>query len=206
MGIREFSGHWFALGQTRNEASRVLDILMTVLNAKDGYTALHCRRVGHLARLVALELEMTDDEIRITSIAALYHDVGKVGIENAVLNKPGHLDAQERGYICTHPTVGMELLHNFLPGKRIGLVIEQHHENQDGSGYPRGLKGDRIFPEADVLRVCDVYDALISDRPYRPAFSPAAAFEIISDGIGTAFEPAVSEALVRVTAKLPTSI
>ena len=182
--------------------SPVLDALMDILDAKDRYTAAHCRRVRGLSQLVALKLDLEPPQVRTTLLAALYHDIGKLGIVNSVLNKPGRLDENDMRLMMTHPTVGRELVDNSLAVYRAALVIEQHHESWDGSGYPWGLSGTEILPEARVLKVCDVYDALITDRPYRKAFSHVEAVAIITAGMGTEFEMDAARALLEVTGQL----
>ncbi len=179
-----------------------LDALMRLLHAKDGYTVSHCRRVSKLSRLVASTIGLEASGVHTAMVAALYHDIGKLGIVNSVLTKPGQLSPSEWRSITTHPTIGCELLESFLTVRRAAVVIQQHHESWDGSGYPFGLRQQEILPEARVLRVCDVYDALVSDRPYRPAYTPSEAVEIITDGIGTQFEPNAAEALLSLAAEL----
>ncbi len=176
-----------------------LDALMQILDAKDGYTALHCRRVRELSQLVSLKMDWPPLMVRTTMLAAYYHDIGKLGICNCVLNKPGRLTDPEMESVQTHPTVGRELIESFLIVQRAALVIEQHHESWDGSGYPHGIAGDTILPEARILRVCDVYDALVTDRPYRQGYAHDEAAQIIREGAGVEFEPQVAEALLRVT-------
>lgn len=196
------SHFWGRPAQAPGDYSGVLDALMNILDAKDGYTASHCRRVQGLTQLVALQMDLNSHRVRTALLAALYHDVGKLGMANSLLSKPGSLSRHERRLIMTHPTVGRELVDNSLAMHRAALAIEQHHESWDGSGYPWGLKQEQILPEARVLRVCDVYDALTSDRPYRRAFSHADALDIITAGIGTEFEPDAARALLAITAQL----
>ena len=179
-----------------------LDALMQILDAKDGYTALHCRRVRELAQLVAVKMDWQPLMVRTTMLAAYYHDIGKLGICNGVLNKPGRLSPAEREAMQTHPTVGRELIESFLIVQRAAVVIEQHHESWDGSGYPHGAAEDNILPEARILRVCDVYDALVTDRPYRQGYAHDEAAQIIREGIGTEFEPQAAETLLCVTQQL----
>ena len=150
---------------------RELDTLMRILHAKDDYTARHCQQVCDLSIRLGSHLQLTSRELERTALAALYHDVGKVGITGQVLNKPANLTTHEWRAIRTHPIIGEELVCSLCPGERMPAIIQQHHEAWNGQGYPNGLAGDDILLEARILHICDVYDALVSDRPYRSAYS-----------------------------------
>ncbi len=200
--VRNTSHTWDTQFLAAGDYIPALDALMQVLHAKDSYTASHCRRVRRLAESVSLKVGLDPLPVRTAMLAGLYHDIGKLGIVNSVLAKPGRLTASEWRSITAHPTIGRELLESFLSVQRAALVIQQHHESWDGSGYPLGLQEEEILPEARVLRVCDVYDALLSDRPYRPAYAHSQAVEIIANGIGTEFEPEAAEALLTITDEL----
>ena len=179
-----------------------LDMLMEILNAKDNYTATHCQRAGMLTQLVAVKVGLEPVQVRTAMLAALYHDIGKIGVVNSILNKPGRLTGHEMRLVTAHPTVGRELLESFMMSQRAAVVIQQHHEAWDGSGYPLGLRGEEIFPEARVLHVCDVYDALISDRPYRAAYSHNDALDIIRAGVRAEYDPDAASVLLEVSEQL----
>ena len=133
-------------------------------------------------------------------LAALMHDIGKIGIPDAILHKPGALDEQEWALMRKHPQTGYDILQN-IPYLAPSLdAILHHHEKYNGKGYPAGLSGNAISLSARILAVVDVYDALTSNRPYRPAFSPERAFEMIRGEAGQQFDPEVVQALVRIPA------
>ena len=177
-------------------------MLMEILDAKDNYTAAHCQRAGMLTQLVAVKVGLEPVQVRTAMLAALYHDIGKIGVTNSILNKPGRLSDYEMHLITAHPTVGRELLESFMMAQRAAEVIQQHHESWDGSGYPLGLRGEEIFPEARVLHVCDVYDALVNDRPYRKAYSHQDALDIIRAGMKTEYDPDAAAVLLEVPEQL----
>jgi len=193
---------WDSPDLPQDDRAPALDTLMEILNAKDNYTASHCRRVSMLTQLVAAKIGLEAAQTRTAMLAALYHDIGKIGVTNYILNKPGRLSGSEMSLITAHPTVGRELLESFIVAERAALVIQQHHEAWDGSGYPRGLRGEEILPEARVLHVCDVYDALISHRPYRKAYSPNDALDVIRAGMGSDYDPEVGPVLLELSAEL----
>lgn len=179
--------------------NRELDTLMRVLHAKDDYTARHCHQVKDLSVTLGKHLRLTSEQMDRTALAALYHDVGKVGITRQVLNKPARLNRHEWRSIRTHPIIGRELVGSLFSADRLPRIIQQHHEAWDGSGYPDGLAGDDILLEAQILHICDVYDALISRRPYRPPYSRRQALRIIEDGKGSDFSPAIVDEFIDLT-------
>lgn len=186
-------------GDPSSPGHRELDTLMRVLHAKDDYTARHCHQVRDLSVQLGRHLELTPAELDRTAVAALYHDIGKVGITRQVLNKPEGLNSDEWRAIRTHPVIGEELVGSLFAADRVATIIRQHHEAWDGSGYPGGLVGDSILLEAQILHICDVYDALVSDRPYRSAYSHRQALRIIEEGIGSDFCPDIADAFFELT-------
>ncbi|MFO7947985.1 MAG: HD-GYP domain-containing protein [Armatimonadota bacterium] len=174
-----------------------LPTLMNVLQAKDDYTARHCKRVMQLTVMLCEDLQVDRRVARRSEMAALYHDIGKLGVTSDILNKPGRLEEKEWETIYAHPILGGEILSSVAECDRVAAIIRQHHEDWDGTGYPLGLQGDHIALEARLLHVCDVYDALTSDRPYRPAYSHKHAISLIRDGAGREFDPEVAHAFIR---------
>ena len=160
----------------------------------------HGVRTAILAAALARRLGLDAGTVRRLRLAALLHDIGKVGVPGAVLRKPGPLTDEEWAAVRRHPEVGAEIVAR-VPGLTpVAEIILAHHERWDGSGYPRGLKGEEIPVEARILAVADVYDALRSDRPYRPAWSEEEALSYIRAQSGRLFDPRVVEALEEVTA------
>ena len=176
--------------------------LMLDLAAKDSSTEAHTRRVATLACAVGEELKLPLATLRHLAIGGLLHDMGKLRVPDGILCKPGPLDAAEFATVKRHPQDGARLLADlggFAPGV-LDLVLD-HHERLDGGGYPRGLDAGRIGVATRVLTVCDVYDALVSHRVYRPAFSREHALEILRAERGAAFDPDCVAALERVLAR-----
>ena len=175
--------------------------LMVDLAVKDCSTEEHTRRVAMLACAVGEELRLPPATLRHLAIGGMLHDMGKLRVDPAILGKPGALDAEEFAAIKRHPEDGARLLGDlggFAP-EVLDLVLD-HHERLDGKGYPRGLSGARIGLATRVLTVCDVYDALVSDRVYRAAWSRERALGLLREESGTAFDPLCVAALERVLA------
>jgi HD-GYP domain-containing protein (c-di-GMP phosphodiesterase class II) len=173
--------------------------LMLRLAEKDAYTEGHTRRVGLRAVQVAEALELSPRRLRNLAMGGLLHDMGKLSVPDTILQKPGPLTAEEYAVIRSHPEWGEQLLAE-LGGFSSGVrrLVLDHHERLDGDGYPRGLSGDEIGLETRILTVCDVYDALISTRVYRAAWSEEAALALLREESGTAFDPHCVTALEAV--------
>ncbi len=183
-------------GRSRNRQRRqqatldgVVASLFSLLAARDPAIAGHCRRVGRLASRFARELRLPPETQRMLDRAGQLHDLGKLGIPESILNKPDRLTAEEFRVVRQHAMLGHRAL-CAIPGFQSLLpAILHHHENWDGSGYPAGLAGERIPLPARVLRIVDSFDALTSERPYRPAMALDTAVEIIARESGTSFDP-----------------
>jgi HD-GYP domain-containing protein (c-di-GMP phosphodiesterase class II) len=177
-------------------------LLGDVIEADDEYTGSHSRDVVGLSIAVAEELELPAHQHREVEFAALLHDIGKIKIPSAVVNKPGSLTPEERTLIETHTLEGERLLARVggLLG-RVGVVVRSCHERWDGAGYPDGLAGDAIPLAARIVACCDAYNAMTTDRPYRPALGLDEALGEIARGNGTQFDPEVGAALIRVVTR-----
>ncbi len=186
------------LQQLRSGFAEPVVALSAALEARDGYTLGHGERVAALAVLIGQEMRVTPRQLRAIAAGSLLHDVGKIGIPDAVLHKPAGLSDDEYAVIKEHPARGSEMLRNHFDQKVEANVIRYHHERWDGLGYPEGLSGTSIPLEARIAAVADVYDALRSNRSYRPAFSRDNAVPIILDGLGSHFDPDCVDAFVRV--------
>jgi diguanylate cyclase (GGDEF)-like protein len=179
----------------------ILDIIYgfaRAIEAKDSYTGSHVEYTAKIAKSIAQELKLPKNEIEDIEHAAVLHDLGKVGIDGNILSKKGVLTPKERKIIQAHPSIAVGILRDIhsLRGAVPGVLY--HHERFDGTGYPLGLKGDEIPLSARIIAVADVYQALISDRPYRKAYSKDKAIEIIKKESGSHFDPRV----VRIFLKL----
>lgn len=166
---------------------------------KDEDTAIHIDRMSNYCAIIARELHLPPGEVEVILNASPMHDVGKIGIADAILLKPGKLDNDEWDIMKQHTTMGGRILSGsssdlLLAGEVIAL---SHHEKWDGSGYPKGLAGEDIPLFGRICAVADVFDALISERPYKKAFSNEKAYEILREGRGTQFDPKVLDAFFK---------
>jgi HD-GYP domain-containing protein (c-di-GMP phosphodiesterase class II) len=176
------------------------ETLAEALDARDSYTAGHGIRVRDYAHAIAQELGYPADELESLRIAAQLHDIGKIGIPDSILLKAGPLTGEEFALIKLHPQIGRRILEKAQTLRPTLPVVELHHENFDGSGYPYGLAGERTPLCARIVRVADSFDAMTTDRAYRPAFAPAAAVREIQKCSGRQYDPQVVEAFVRLFA------
>jgi HD-GYP domain-containing protein (c-di-GMP phosphodiesterase class II) len=170
-----------------------------MIQVDDAYTGEHSRDVVNLVLEVSERLSLGPDELRIAEFTALLHDVGKVKLPAAIINKPGPLDPDERALIDTHTIIGERMLEPIggLLG-RVGRIVRSCHERWDGTGYPDGLAGQEIPLVARIVSACDTWSAMTTDRPYRPALSRDEAAAELVRGTATQLDPAVIEVLVDV--------
>lgn len=176
----------------------VIDVIANMVGLHDPYTYGHQRRVAQLASTIAREMGLSEQEIRDIELAAVVHDVGKLAVPAAILGKKGPLDTEERGLVQQHVTAGHVLLDSPYVDDRVSVLVYQHHERCDGSGYPRGLTCDEILTGAKILAVSDVVEAMSLDRPYRHGLGIEAALEEVRRGSGTAYDPDVVRACLAV--------
>jgi HD-GYP domain-containing protein (c-di-GMP phosphodiesterase class II) len=173
--------------------------LTVTLADKDEYTERHTRRVALRAVQVGDQLGLSRSRLRTLAIAGLVHDIGKLSVPDAILKKPGPLTDDEYAAVQEHAERGYKLLGELGGfGDAVRSVVRDHHERLDGCGYPRGLSGDEVTLDARILAVCDVYDALISKRVYRDAWTEDDALALLRNEAGTAFDERCVEALARV--------
>jgi putative nucleotidyltransferase with HDIG domain len=176
-----------------------IETLAMAIDAKDDVTHSHVRRVQAYAVGLARALSITDDEtIKAIEAAALLHDTGKLAVPERILNKPGKLTASEFEKMKLHVDVGADILSLVDFPYPVVPIVRCHHENWDGSGYPRGVRGEEIPIGARILSVVDCFDALTSDRPYRPRMSDKEALDILRERRGTMYDPNVVDMFVRV--------
>jgi putative nucleotidyltransferase with HDIG domain len=203
--IREFVESFHrvtaAARQNRTNLQRAyvefVESMASALDARDHYTAGHSRRVSELSCAIAREMNVAKGDIEIIRIGALLHDIGKIGIADTVLQKPGKLTAEEYALIQEHPTIGRKILEGVNGFQPYLPAVELHHENWDGSGYPVGLRGEAVPLAARIVHVADVYDALTSDRPYRSGMSHEQAVGLIGPLSGIQFDPAIVSAFLK---------
>lgn len=173
--------------------------LATAVDARSPGMEHHSRNVAALAVLLARELDLDERSAALVEVAALVHDVGKIGIPDRILNKRGQLTAEESAIVRDHSVLGERVLRSTRLTEVLPWV-RHHHEHWDGSGYPDGLAGEAIPMEARILGVCDAYDAMTSERLLRPAMSKSAALQEIDLGLGSQFDPALGEVFLRMAA------
>lgn len=178
--------------------------LAKAIEFRDYGTGLHVVRMARFAGLIAEGLYLSDDEVRMLELAAPLHDIGNIGVPDAILLKPGRLTEEEFAIMRKHPQIGFEILRDSQSRfVQLGAVVARHHhERWDGSGYPDGLRGEEIPITARIVGLADVFDALISERPYKPAWSHDQAVAYVRENSGTLFDPACVEALFRDMAQL----
>lgn len=176
--------------------------LSDAIEIRDSYTAGHSQQIALYCLAVAEELGVKEEEQELLHFAALLHDIGKIGVSDAILRKPGGLSAQELAEMREHCAIGARLAKRVEKLRPVVPIIYHHHERYDGTGYPDGLKGEAIPLLAQVLAVADALGAMTSDRPYRQAFSIERALDEIRKGSGSQFDPVVVEALFRAMARL----
>ncbi len=182
-----------------------VESLAYAIDAKDAVTHNHIRRVQQCALVLARRIGLTDElQLKALEAAALLHDIGKLAVPEHILNKPGKLTPAEFERMKTHAAVGAEILSQVAFPYPVVPIVRHHHESWDGTGYPDGLKGTAIPIGARILSVIDCYDALTSDRPYRRALAPAAAFEIIRTRRGTMYDPMLVDAFEEIYLTLET--
>jgi HD-GYP domain-containing protein (c-di-GMP phosphodiesterase class II) len=174
--------------------------LASLLDLRDGYTGQHSGTVVALCEQVARRVGVTGDELEHLRIAAHLHDLGKIGVPDEILHKPGPLNDTEWAIMREHPVWGARALET-IPGFRdAARAVRHHHERWDGGGYPDGLAGEKIPIGARVIAVCDAYEAMTSTRPYRPALAEPLARERIVAGTGSQFDPAAAWGLLEAVA------
>jgi PAS domain S-box-containing protein/putative nucleotidyltransferase with HDIG domain len=198
--------------RTEKELQRSLERLQTTLEEtvyalaaaaemRDPYTAGHQKRVAELATSMAAAMRLGEQQTRGLRMAGLIHDVGKIRIPAEILSKPARLTETEWSLVKTHPQAGYDILKSIEFPWPVAQIVLQHHERVDGSGYPQGLTCEETLPEARILAVADVVEAMASHRPYRPAFPLEEALREISQNRGALYEPDAVDACLNVIAE-----
>src|SRR5436305_828151 len=182
--------------EMREQTRAIVEAMADAVDLRDPYTGGHSRRVTGLTEQLLYALEKEGPEVRLVVAAARVHDIGKIAIPDAVLMKPGAFTEEERRIMEAHPVKGAELLRKYPDFARGADIVRHHHEAWDGSGYPDGLRGAEIPFGARVIAVADSYDAMTSDRPYRPGMSPQRAAAILREGRNRQWDPLVVNAFV----------
>ncbi len=183
--------------EERNRATflRTLESLATALEARDDYTRGHSQRVCDLSVMIGSNLGLLPDALEELRIGTILHDIGKIGVPDAILNKPGRLTDEEFNFMRTHPVIGYEICRPLMLSDGVLMIIRNHHEKLDGSGYPDGLKGGELPLSLRIVCVADAFDAMSSRRPYRGVMDMGHVMGELSKGAGIQFDSVVVEAL-----------
>jgi len=187
-----------SLEQLRRAMQTTIQVLVMAVEMKDPYTAGHQRRMTDLARTMATEMGLPPEKIEGLRMAGIIHDIGKITLPTEILSKPTKLSAIELSLIREHVRLGYDILKDVESAWPLAEIVLQHHERMDGSGYPRGLKGEEILIEARILAVADVVEAMASHRPYRAALGLDAAMEEIEKNRGFLYDSHVVDTCLRV--------
>ncbi len=175
----------------RDSILGTMKALALALEAKDPYTAGHSERVRQMAARLAQRLGMSDDEIQHISNGCILHDIGKIGINREILNKPGKLDHEEMEVVRQHPRLGHAIVLPLALNPAVSSIVRQHHEHFNGNGYPDGLAGEEIPQAVRVVAICDAFDAMTTDRPYRNSLPNKEAYNRLQEAAGTQFDPSL---------------
>ncbi|MEW6006957.1 MAG: HD-GYP domain-containing protein [bacterium] len=168
------------------------------IDDKTSYTKEHSNKVRRYAEAIGTRLYLSEDEMRTLSVASILHDIGKQDIDPNILNKPGPLTSEEYNLVKTHSAKGASVLRSIDMLKSATGAVHHHHERYDGYGYPSGLKGEEIPYLARILAVADAFDAMTSERPYKPKKSIHEAIIELQDNSGTQFDPEITDAFIHV--------
>ncbi len=187
-----------SIDSLRKSLGATIRAMSATVEARDPYTAGHQRRVADLARAIATEMKLSRDQIDGIRLAGMIHDLGKISVPSEILTKPTRLTKLELELIRTHSEAGYNILKDIEFPWPIARIVLEHHERIDGSGYPKGLKGEEILLESKIISIADVVEAISSNRPYRPAFGIEPALEEIAKNSGILYDAKASEACLKI--------
>ena len=188
------------------ELDKLVDVLITTLDARDPYTYSHSWRVAELSTMIAKNMNFSKEKIDIIHLAARLHDIGKIGVPDRLLTKPGKLTKRETFFFQTHPVIGYNIARRIKIFKDISKFILYHHERFDGLGYPEGVKGKNIPLDSRIMAVADTFDAITSNRPYRKRTSMKKAFYEINKHSGNQFDPLIVQHFNEIFDSIPKTI
>jgi putative nucleotidyltransferase with HDIG domain len=183
--------------EMKQQYFETIKTLSNALDAKDNYTNGHSLRVAAISEAIAKNMQMTTAQVETIKTAALLHDIGKIGIPDAIINKPGRLEMSEIYEIRRHPEIGEQILKDVRALKGIAKIVKHHHERYDGNGYPDSLRGDQIPIESAIIAVADAFDAMTSNRIYRMALTEEWAMNVIQGEKGLQFHPEVVDVFLK---------
>ncbi|MBI5178768.1 MAG: HD domain-containing protein [Nitrospinae bacterium] len=183
----------------------LLIALSSLMELRDAYTEGHCARVRNLVAMIGERLGLSKRQVEDVIIAATLHDIGKLGVPDAILHKPGRLTEDEFSFIKRHVIFGSSALTSIHRFRDVINMVKHHHEAYDGGGYPDGLKGEMIPLGSRIIAVIDAYDAMTSERAYRHSYTPEMAMAILAEGTGRQFDPEVVDIFVKLLKERPVS-
>jgi len=189
------------LSKLRKTLGATIQAMALIVETRDPYTAGHQQRVADLARAIATEMGLSEDQIDGIRMAGVIHDLGKIAEPAEILSKPGRLTEIEFSLIKTHPQVGYDILKQIEFAWPVDMIVLQHHERINGSGYPKGLSGNKILIESRIMAVADVVEAMASHRPYRAALGIERALAEIRKNRGTLYDPKVVDTCIKLFTK-----
>lgn len=192
------------LFESSSMRSRTIDLISKTLFEKSAREQVHSERVSILSVKLAELLGISKDEMNSIELIGLMHDIGKIGIDDNILNKPSQLSSEEYFQMKKHPEIGARILSSVLEFSEISTSVLQHHENWDGSGYPQGLKGEEIGIEARIIAIADAYDAMTSHRTYSKQKTKEEALKEIERCSGTQFDPILTKIFIEMILDNPT--
>lgn len=203
----EIDEHLLDLKRIQNELTSSLKLTIEAISRtmewRDPYTAGHQKRVSKIAVAIGQQLGWDEKRLQGLYMSAMVHDIGKIGVPSEILTKPGLLTEIERKLVQEHPETGYQILKDLAFDLPIADIVRQHHERMDGSGYPAGLHGEQILPEARVIAVSDVIEAMSTHRPYRPAVGLEAALKEIEKEAGVTLDKNVVDAALALKNSTP---
>ena len=181
--------------------TRLIKAFINSIEAKDKYTQGHSERVAEYSVQIAQQMKLSRHQIQLIRQGAVLHDIGKIGISDNILNKPGRLDSDEYAAICNHPLIGVRILEKVGLEPEVLEMVRSHHERYDGTGYPDKRSAKELSLASRILCVADAYDAMTSDRPYRNGMPLEKVLQIMQECKGTQFDPEIVDAFIKTLEK-----
>ena len=188
--------------ESQSMRNMTIQVILKTLNTKNEREKIHSENVSRICGIIGVALQMNYEDLKEIELSGLMHDIGKIAINEGLLNKPGKLTDAEYIEIKKHPEIGYQILKSVDAYSGLAEYVLSHHERWDGSGYPRGLKGDEIPLFSRIIAVADAYEAMVSDRSYRSAMTHEYAVKEIKRCAGSQFDPQIVNGFIKIANKL----
>ena len=185
------------LNESTSMRSKTIDLIITTLYEKNDREMSHSKRVSYLCATLAKVMKFDVDSVKQMETAGLMHDIGKIGIEESIINKPNKLNEDEWDKVKRHSEIGYRILSSVNEFSEIAEYILQHHERYDGKGYPKGLSGEEISLQARIICIVDAYDAMTCSRPYKKSLTNEEAISELEKHAGTQFDPVIAKLFIE---------